>query len=95
MKNDGTVEWFPTATLKSHCPLDLKDFPVDTQTCHQSIGTWNQNSSEVDLVDDKEYISEDPEFVGPIYVSKRFKSQEWDIVELKMERYEVHGVNNL
>lgn len=94
VKNDGTVEWFPSATFKSHCSLDLRDFPADTQTCHQSVGLWNQNTSEVNLIPDEEYLSTEPEIKGPIYVSKRFRSQEWDIVDLNMERYEVHGVGS-
>lgn len=93
VKSDGTVEWFPTATFKSHCPLDLKDFPTDTQTCHQSVGTWNQNTSEVNLVEDPEYMSDTEGIHGPVFVSKRFRSQEWDPVNLYMERYEVHGVS--
>lgn len=93
VKDDGTVEWFPTATLKSYCSLDLKDFPTDTQTCHQYIGTWNQNTSEVNFVEDPEYTIHTERIQGPIFVSKRFQSQEWDPVNLYMERYEIHGVS--
>lgn len=48
--SDGSTKWFTVAVLKSICPMDVKFFPFDEQTCTLKFGSWTQNQSRLDIV---------------------------------------------
>ncbi len=47
--SNGRVTWAPHALLRSHCELDLKMFPFDTQTCFLMFGSWTYDTSTVNV----------------------------------------------
>jgi hypothetical protein len=46
---NGTVFWTPAFQITSNCPLDLTDFPSDTQMCYINYGMWASTADEVQL----------------------------------------------
>ena len=76
--SDGRVIWNLPILYSFSCPLQLKDFPFDTQTCTMTFGSWKQskdfldiklgyfeNNSNYDLVDYSDY-----------------SHNEWDIIKV-------------
>ena len=45
--SSGYVLWVPPVFLASSCPLDLTDFPHDTQVCELPFGSWTYSKKEV------------------------------------------------
>ena len=41
LQNDGHILWVRPATFSFSCPLSLKDFPTDIQTCSMTFGSWS------------------------------------------------------
>lgn len=46
---DGTVVLVPMLTLYSTCPMDLRDFPYDEQSCSMVFGSWMYTSWEMNV----------------------------------------------
>lgn len=46
---EGKVQWWPLATFTSTCPMDLTNYPSDTQTCKLFFGTWINDVTKVKL----------------------------------------------
>lgn len=47
--SDGTVIYnFPTV-LQAFCPIDVANFPFDTQMCEMVFGSWNHHGLELDV----------------------------------------------
>ncbi|XP_077862610.1 neuronal acetylcholine receptor subunit alpha-10-like [Saccoglossus kowalevskii] len=44
---DGEVMWAAPVIIKSHCKMNVKNFPFDKQTCNITFGPWIHNSSEI------------------------------------------------
>ena len=40
LESDGSVQYFPMATISSFCELDLTYFPFDYQTCSLRFESW-------------------------------------------------------
>ena len=49
MDSDGNVSWPLTKILHSSCPIDVSDFPFDTQKCTIRFYSWTHDASAVDL----------------------------------------------
>ncbi|XP_067670105.1 neuronal acetylcholine receptor subunit alpha-10-like [Haliotis asinina] len=47
--NDGSVFWVPLWTIASKCPMDVSNFPFDTQHCPMVLGSWVHSTSEMTL----------------------------------------------
>ncbi|KAH9508742.1 Neuronal acetylcholine receptor subunit alpha-6 [Bulinus truncatus] len=47
--SDGSIVWVPMLTLHSTCPMDLRDFPYDIQTCNLVFGSWMHTSWEMNV----------------------------------------------
>ncbi|GFN89251.1 hypothetical protein PoB_001575700 [Plakobranchus ocellatus] len=47
--SDGTVVLVPMLTLYSTCPMDLRDFPYDEQSCSMVFGSWMYTSWEMNV----------------------------------------------
>ena len=53
VNSDGTVKWFYTAVFTSHCPVNVKWFPFDTQVCVMDFLSWAYSGHEVELFPDE------------------------------------------
>ena len=43
----GDVLFIPPINIKSSCPVDLRSFPYDEQTCKLKFGSWTFSADEV------------------------------------------------
>ena len=46
---DGKVNWASPVIFKSHCNIDVTQFPFDKQSCQLKFGPWQYDVSEVNL----------------------------------------------
>ena len=44
----GKVEWIPPAIYQSTCPIDVRYFPFDQQTCKMKFASWTYTANEVE-----------------------------------------------
>ena len=47
LKYDGQLIWVRPASFAFSCPLSLSDFPIDTQTCSMTFGSWSFPENQV------------------------------------------------
>ena len=47
--DSGLVEWMPPAIYLSTCPIDVRFFPFDHQTCAMKFASWTFAANEVRL----------------------------------------------
>ncbi|VDL80635.1 unnamed protein product [Nippostrongylus brasiliensis] len=45
----GNVTWAAAAIFKSSCPLDVKHYPFDRQTCTLNYASWAYDGTKIDL----------------------------------------------
>ncbi|XP_025079671.1 neuronal acetylcholine receptor subunit alpha-10-like [Pomacea canaliculata] len=46
---DGSLIWVPMMTIYSTCPMDLRNFPYDTQVCTMVFGSWKYSSKDMSV----------------------------------------------
>ncbi|XP_022091877.1 neuronal acetylcholine receptor subunit alpha-10-like [Acanthaster planci] len=46
---DGTVVWQSPSIIKTHCQMDVTNFPFDRQTCSVQFGPWQHGADEIIL----------------------------------------------
>ncbi|KAL4240027.1 Neuronal acetylcholine receptor subunit alpha-7 [Mactra antiquata] len=56
IKYTGMVTWELPVNLNVHCNLNMKYYPMDTQTCSVSLSSWSYSNDEVILHADKDKI---------------------------------------
>lgn len=61
---DGFVSWWPTSVFRSHCDIDLSNFPFDTQVCTLYLLMYVHDSTGVKLKGSS-YWGSGPPIVGP------------------------------
>ncbi|KAI1294218.1 Acetylcholine receptor subunit alpha-like 2 [Halotydeus destructor] len=66
-KNNGQLTWWPTAVYRTHCNLDLSDYPFDRQVCHMYFSTWSTHAAEVNLTLDTQSGVWGPSTKNPEY----------------------------
>ncbi len=49
----GEVLYTPAARFNVLCPLDLRRFPFDSQTCALKFGSWTYDGNKVSLFEQK------------------------------------------
>lgn len=49
---EGYTKWFTVAVLKSICPMDVRAFPFDEQTCSFKFGSWTHDKHQLEIVPD-------------------------------------------
>jgi hypothetical protein len=49
IQHTGKVMWYPAALFKSTCPIDIKYFPFDIQTCHLKFGSWTYSGPKLNI----------------------------------------------
>ncbi|XP_070540916.1 neuronal acetylcholine receptor subunit alpha-10-like [Ptychodera flava] len=47
VRSNGQVLWAAPAIIKSHCKMDVWNFPFDKQSCNVTFGPWLHNASEI------------------------------------------------
>ncbi|XP_077992147.1 neuronal acetylcholine receptor subunit alpha-10-like [Glandiceps talaboti] len=47
VNSDGEIMWAAPVIIKSHCKMDVHNFPFDRQTCNITFGPWLHNASEI------------------------------------------------
>ncbi|XP_070540914.1 neuronal acetylcholine receptor subunit alpha-10-like [Ptychodera flava] len=47
VNHNGQIMWAAPSIIKSHCKMDVKNFPFDRQTCNITFGPWLHNASEI------------------------------------------------
>ncbi|KAF2362607.1 Neurotransmitter-gated ion-channel ligand-binding domain [Trinorchestia longiramus] len=48
--SSGVTVWYPPATIKTECPMDLTYWPFDTQTCDIYMGSWTRHGFQIDFI---------------------------------------------
>ena len=46
IQTDGLVTWIPPAIYQSTCPIDVRYFPFDQQTCKMKFASWTFAANE-------------------------------------------------
>lgn len=46
---NGTVTWVAPSLFRAFCPLDVLNWPFDTQICELKFGSWTYDGSKIDL----------------------------------------------
>ena len=72
---DGRLRWFPGDTVVLDCPVDLRFYPFDQQTCVISLTQWSQFEADVNC--SEKNLSHTVRTTG---------NGEWDIVDLYVVR---------
>nr|QQY02588.1 acetylcholine-gated chlorid channel-2 [Cryptocotyle lingua] len=75
----GRVFWSPPAIFKSRCPIDIRNFPFDYQTCFLRFGSATQHSDQMDL----QFLDNRTEVDTVEYT----ESNEWTIIAKPARRY--------
>ena len=70
--SEGTVMWIPPAIFKSTCPIDILQFPFDTQTCTLKFGSWTYDGFKLDI----NFYADQQEFDLNDYI----ESNEWTVL---------------
>jgi gamma-aminobutyric acid receptor subunit alpha len=50
LRRDGSVLYSSRLTIKASCPMNLRDFPLDVQTCPLYIGSYGYEMDEVKYI---------------------------------------------
>ena len=77
--HDGTLLYKRPVVFSFLCPLNLKDFPYDEQTCMMEFGSWMLS---------KDYLSIQPFTENSIIVNNDFSHNEWNIKGTRTEYVE-------
>ena len=77
LNSDGYLTWVRPIIYSFSCPLSLKDFPYDKQSCSMTFGSWRLSKQFLDIYP---FNSTNPNY-RPIQVSKDFSHNEWNIID--------------
>ena len=47
--SDGTCFWYPFAIEISYCPMDIRWYPFDDQTCRLQYSSWSYDVTQLNL----------------------------------------------
>ena len=88
---NGTVVWRPPAIYKSLCPINVKYFPFDEQSCMLKIGSWTYDGFSVDI----QHKDLPPDAQSSLVLVERgidlqdyYESTEWDLLEVPAKKFE-------
>jgi nicotinic acetylcholine receptor, invertebrate len=70
ISNTGIVTLIKPTTLKFSCPLDLHNFPFDSQNCKMEFGSWHFN---------KQYLNIKYDIQNPSNINNFIKHNEWHL----------------
>ncbi|KAK6744893.1 hypothetical protein RB195_011546 [Necator americanus] len=72
----GNVSWSAAAIFKSSCPLDVKHYPFDRQTCTLNYASWAYDGTKIDLLLNSEKGDQ----------SNYMMSTEWSLLRIRAEK---------
>ncbi|KAI0212090.1 Neuronal acetylcholine receptor subunit alpha-6 [Lamellibrachia satsuma] len=75
VNSNGTVTWTPHEILTSHCPMHMRHFPQDQQTCHLAYGSWTYDNTELKL---KLKTQSNPKFL----YGDQLEDENWHVSQL-------------
>ncbi|GMR41039.1 hypothetical protein PMAYCL1PPCAC_11234, partial [Pristionchus mayeri] len=75
----GNVTWASAAIFKSSCPLDVRYYPFDTQSCELKFASWAYDGTKIDLVIKGER-DQTPKADGNYMMST-----EWELLNIRAE----------
>ena len=50
---DGRVRWEPGGVFRTMCPIDIRFYPFDEQTCRLKFGAWSYYTTKMNLTADE------------------------------------------
>ena len=74
VSNEGVVTLIRPSTFTFTCPLQLQEFPYDTQKCYMEFGSWQFN---------KQYLNIKYNNNIPSTYNNFTKNNEWDLIKLE------------
>ncbi|KAK3727962.1 hypothetical protein QZH41_015910, partial [Actinostola sp. cb2023] len=74
--HNGRNQWLAPVTFKSNCPINVKDFPFDTQYCTMKFGSWTYDGFRIDLVNESSFAD----------LGNYLPSSEWTLVSVPAKR---------
>lgn len=74
VNNEGVVTLIRPSTFTFTCPLQLQEFPYDTQKCYMEFGSWQFN---------KQYLNIKYDNNIPSTYNNFTKNNEWDLIKLE------------
>jgi len=49
LSRDGRVRWEPGGVFRTMCPIDIRFYPFDEQTCELVFGAWSYYTTKMNL----------------------------------------------
>ena len=86
--SDGKVRWVLPILYSFSCPLKLKEFPFDEQTCEMDLGSWKSNKDYLDVRINSEYRTI-PRDETSLVNYDNFDHNEWNINRIEYETKDV------
>ena len=77
--SDGTVYYYFPTVIEGLCPIDVTNFPFDTQICALIFSSWNYHGQEIDLFPRK----------NPGDLSNMKSNTEWLVPKISVVRHVV------
>ena len=50
VNSSGYNKWLSPINFRSHCKMDVKNFPFDQQTCKVKFGSWTYDGTRLDII---------------------------------------------
>ena len=75
----GEIMWSKPGVFTFSCPLDLHDFPFDTQKCKMTIGSWTLDQQKLNIMPNKDKSRQ-------LDVMDTFSHSEWKIKSVSVNR---------
>merc|ERR1719461_2538198 len=47
IRSNGHVRWMPITHFTASCPLNVRNFPFDIQTCFLKLGSWSYDTRKI------------------------------------------------
>jgi nicotinic acetylcholine receptor alpha-10 len=70
--SSGEIMWSKPGVFTFSCPLDLHDFPFDTQTCKMKLGPWTLDDKKINLMANRDKSRQ-------LDVMDSFSHSEWKV----------------
>jgi len=53
LRRNGRVRWEPGGVFRTMCPIDIRFYPFDEQTCKLVFGAWSYYTTKMNLTADE------------------------------------------
>ena len=55
LRRNGRVRWEPGGVFRTMCPIDIRFYPFDEQTCELQFGSWSYYTTKMNLTADERH----------------------------------------